>query len=165
MTPTPEHEFLLAAEPLDDVDLRLLAELRDVSAHEDPMPGDLLDRIKFAMSVASLEAEVAMIVSTGALAEVRGTDYDRADTVTFASDGLSVMVSIEGAGSTTVDIAGWASEGNVEVELRERGRTRTTRADEEGRFVFGGVERGLVNLVLRREDPDAAPVITPAIEI
>lgn len=165
MTPTPEHEFVLAAEPVDDVDVRLLAELRDVAAHVDPMPGDLLDRIKFAMTVASLEAEIAQIVTTQDLVAVRGTDYDRADTVTFASDGLSVMVSIEGAGSTTADIVGWVSQGDVEVELRERGRTRSTRADEDGRFVFGGVERGLVNFVLRRPDPSSAPVITPAIEL
>lgn len=165
MTPTPEHEFILAAEPLDDVDARLLAELRDVHAHVDPMPGDLLDRIKFAMSVASLEAEVAEIVSTQHLAAVRGTDYDRADTVTFAGDGLSVMVSIESTGTSTADIVGWVSEGGVEVELRERGRTRTTTADEDGRFVFGRVERGLVNFVLRRPDPAAPPIITPAIEL
>ena len=130
------------------------------------MPGDLVDRIKFAMTVAALEAEVAEIVSSATLETVRGTDYDRADTVTFASDGLSVMVSIEHGATTKVDIVGWVSESGVEVELRERGRTRTTAVDAEGRFTFVGVERGLVNFVLRRgADSGAPPIITPAIEL
>ena len=44
--------------------------------------------------------------------------------------------------------------------------TRTTLVDEEGRFSFTGVERGLVNFVLRRRsDPEAPPIITPAIEL
>ena len=55
-----------------------------------------------------------------------------------------------------VDIVGWVTETGVEVELRERGRTRTTEVDPEGRFTFGGVERGLVNFVLRR-GADSAP--------
>jgi hypothetical protein len=166
MTPTPEHEFTLAAEPLDTVDATIIEALRDVHETLDPMPGDLLDRIKFAMSVASLEAQVAEIVSESVTAAVRGTDYDRADTVTFASDGLSVMVSIEHSGAARADIVGWASEGDLEVELRERSRTRTTTTDEDGRFTFAGVERGLVNFVLRRGGDDTgAPIITPAIEI
>ncbi|PKW26855.1 hypothetical protein [Phycicoccus duodecadis] len=165
MTPTPEHEFLLAAAPLDEVDDLVLAELRDLYAHHDPMPGDLLDRIKFSMSIASLEAEVAEIVSSASLATVRGTEYDRVETVTFASDGLSVMVSTEPSGAGRADVLGWSSEGLIEVELRERGRTRTTTADDEGRFTFIGVERGLVSFVLRRTDPEAPPVITPAIEL
>lgn len=165
MTPTPDHEELMASGPLDAVDARILAAVR--AGHEalDPVPPDLADRITFAMSVASLEAQVAEIVSEGALADVRGTDYDRADTVTFARDGLSVMMSMEGSGVTRVDIVGWVSEGGVEVELRERGRTRTTATDDEGRFTFPGVERGLVGLVLRRSDPDLPPVITPAVEL
>ena len=166
MTPTPEHEYRLAAEPLDDLDAAVLDELRDLHAHLDPMPGDLLDRVKFAMSVASLQAQVAEIVSEGSLAAVRGTDYDRADTVTFARDGLSVMVTMEPDTATRVDIVGWVSEGDIEVELRERGRTRTTVTDEDGRFVISGVERGLVSFVLRRRSqPDAPPIITPAIEL
>lgn len=165
MTPTPEPEFTLAAESLDSTDATIIEAVREVHETLDPMPGDLLDRIKFAMSVASLEAQVAEIVSESATASVRGTDYDRADTVTFASDGLSVMVTIEHSGAARADIAGWSSEGHLEVELRERGRTRTTVADEDGRFSFAAVERGLVNFVLRRPDRDAPPIITPAIEL
>jgi hypothetical protein len=166
MNPTPEHELSLAAQPLDDEDARIVNALRELHEALDPIPGDLLDRIKFAMSVASLEAQVAEIVSESVTAAVRGTDYDRADTVTFASDGLSVMVSIEHSGAARADIVGWASEGDLEVELRERSRTRTTTTDEDGRFTFAGVERGLVNFVLRRGGDDTgAPIITPAIEI
>ncbi len=82
-----------------------------------------------------------------------------------ASEGLSVMVTIEHVGTGRVDIAGWVSEGDVEVELRERSRTRSTTTDEDGRFAFGGVERGLVNFVLRRQGIEAPPIITPAVEL
>ena len=165
MNASPEPETTLAAEPLDAVDLYLLDALRHIHEDLDPVPTDLVDRVKFAMTVAALEAEVAEIVSSATLETVRGTDYDRADTVTFASDGLSVMVSIEHGATTKTDIVGWVSEAGVEVELRERGRTRTAVVDEEGRFTFTGVERGLVNFVLRRTDPASPPIITPAIEL
>jgi hypothetical protein len=166
MNASPDPEMLLAAGALDELDDQLLDQLRHLHEVLDPPPVDLVDRVKFAMSVAALEAEVAEIVSSATLETVRGTDYDRADTVTFASEGLSVMVSIEHGPATRADIVGWVSEGDVEVELRERGRTRTTVVDDEGRFTFTGVERGLVNFVLRRRgDSDAPPIITPAIEL
>jgi hypothetical protein len=165
MNANPDPEQSLADEPLDAVDLHLLDVLRRVHQDLDPVPDDLVDRVKFAMTVAALEADVAEIVSSATLESVRGTDYDRADTVTFASGGLSVMVSIEHGATTRVDIVGWVSEAGVEVELRERGRTRTTVVDDEGRFTFAGVERGLVNFLLRRTDSTAPPIITPAIEL
>ena len=166
MSATPDPETTLAAGTLDDVDAHVLDQLRHLHEVVDPPPADLADRVKFAMTVAALEAEVADIVSSATLETVRGTDYDRADTVTFASDGLSVMVSIEHGATTKADIVGWVSETGVEVELRERGRTRTAVVDEEGRFSFTGVERGLVNFVLRRRgDVAAPPIITPAIEL
>lgn len=145
----------------------MLDQVRHLHEVLDPPPVDLVDRIKFAMSVAALEAEVAEIVSSATLQTVRSTEYDRADTVTFASDGLSVMVSIEhGASTTLVDLVGWVTEPEVEVELRERGRTRTTEVDADGRFTFAAVERGLVNFVVRRHSDSAAPpIITPAIEL
>ena len=164
MNATPDPEIVLAAGALDDVDAQLLEQVRQLHEVVDPVPADLVDRVKFAMSVAALEAELAEIVSSATLETVRGTDYDRADTITFASEGLSVMVTIEHGRSTRADIAGWVSQGEVEVELRERGRTRTTMVD--GRFAFTGVERGLVNFVLRRrDDTEAPPIITPAIEL
>jgi hypothetical protein len=166
MNTSPDPEIVLAAGALDNVDANLLDRVRHLHEVMDPVPADLVDRVKFAMSVAALEAELAEIVTSATLQTVRGTEYDRADTVTFASEGLSVMVTIEHARSTRADIAGWVSEGDVEVELRERGRTRTTMVDDEGRFTFTGVERGLVNFVLRRRsDTEAAPIITPAIEL
>ncbi|MDF3045781.1 MAG: hypothetical protein K0R30_2009 [Ornithinibacter sp.] len=166
MSATPDPETTLAAGALDDVDAHVLDQLRHLHEVVDPPPADLVDRVKFAMTVAALEAEVADIVSSATLETVRGTDYDRADTVTFASDGLSVMVSIEHGATTRADIVGWVSETDVEVELRERGRTRTAVVDEEGRFSFTGVERGLVNFVIRRRgDVAAPPIITPAIEL
>jgi len=166
MNATPDPETVIAAGALDDVDAQLLVQVRHVHELVDPVPADLVERVKFAMSIAALEAEVAEIVSSATLETVRGTDYDRADTVTFASEGLSVMVTIEHGRSTRADLAGWVSEGEVEVELRERGRTRTTVVDEEGRFTFTGVERGLVSFVLRRrDDTEAPPIITPAIEL
>jgi hypothetical protein len=166
MNTTPDPETTLAGGVLDPLDARVLDRLRHLHELLDPVPADLVDRVKFAMSVAALEAEVAEIVSSATLETVRGTEYDRADTVTFASDGLSVMVSIEHGATTKVDIIGWVSEAEVEVELRERERTRTAVVDEEGRFTFSGVERGLVSFVLRRRaDSSAPPIITPAIEL
>ena len=166
MNTTPDPETTLAAGPLDDVDAFVLTQIRHLHEVLDPPPVDLTDRITFAMSVAALEAEVAEIVSSATLETVRGTEYDRADTVTFASDGLSVMVSIEPGATLTVDIVGWVSEPDVEVELRERGRTRTVTTDADGRFTFAAVERGLVSFVLRRRaDLSAPPIITPAIEV
>ncbi|MGB7817255.1 MAG: carboxypeptidase regulatory-like domain-containing protein [Ornithinibacter sp.] len=166
MNATPDPETALAAGALDEIDAEVLGLVRAAHQAIDPVPDDLVEKIQFSMTVAALEAELAEIVTASSLATVRGTDYDRADTVTFASEGLSVMVSIEHGASTKVDIVGWVSEGDVEVELRERGRTRTTGTDAEGRFTFAGVERGLVNFVLRRgRGAGAPPIITPAIEL
>jgi hypothetical protein len=166
MNPGSDPELALAAGTLDALDVRLLDDLRAVHTALDPVPADLTDRIKFAMSVAALEAQVAELVSSATLETVRATDYDRAHTVTFTADDLSVMVSIEYGTSTRVDVVGWVNQPEVEVELRERGRTRSTTVDEDGRFAFAGVERGLVSFVLRRQgQPSAPPIITPATEL
>lgn len=165
---TPEHdEAILAAQPLDDDDARALALVRAHLSLVDPVPAGLTDRVKFAMTVASLEAEVAHLTGEGALAgSVRTTEYDRATTVTFESDGVSIMVALEEVDRGTTTVRGWVTAPGAEVELRERTRATVTTADDEGRFVFEGVERGTVHLVIRRHDePGTRPVITPGIEI
>ena len=62
----------------------------------DPVPVELTDRAQYAMTVALLQAEVASIVEPELTAGgVRATDYDRATSITFASRGLTVMVTVE----------------------------------------------------------------------
>ena len=163
--PNPlEH---LAQEPMDAHDELALARIRRHWELADPVPADLAERVKFAMTVASLEAEVAHLMSGSALAtSVRTTDYDRATTVTFESAGLSIMVTLEEARPGVTTVRGWVTSPGAEVELRERARTTTTTADDGGRFVFADVERGTVHLVIRPADePGSRPVITPGIEI
>jgi len=164
--PRPDED-VLAAQPLDAVDERALALIRSHLDRVDPVPSDLAERVKFAMTVASLEAEVAHLMNEGALAgSVRTTEYDRATTVTFESDGLSIMVTLEESDRGTTTVRGWVTSPGAEVELRERSRSTETSADDEGRFVFEGVDRGTVHLVIRHHDePGARPVITPGIEI
>jgi hypothetical protein len=164
------HDFdidVLATEPLDADDLRALATVRAIFQASDPVPPDLAERSKFAMTVQALEAEVAEIMMTTAeTAGVRSAVYDRAATITFSSDQISAMISIEVVDGSTARLSGWVTDGPTSVELRERSRTQSTQTDAEGRFTFASVERGLVHLLLRRLDlPDSRPVITPAIEI
>lgn len=167
MNQLPDFEHRSAQEPIDATDLRALATVRAVFRASDPVPPGLAERAKFAMTVAALEAEVAEITSTDAdLAGVRSTVYERAATITFSSDHLSAMISIEVMDGGTARLSGWVTAPRTAVELRERSRTQATTTDDEGRFSFSSVERGLVHLVLRRPDaPDERPVITPAIEI
>ena len=157
----------LSAEPVDAADLQVLATVRAIFQASDPVPSGLAERSKFAMTVAALEAEVAEIMqNTAETAGVRAAVYDRAATITFSSDQLSAMITIEVVDGGTARLSGWVAEGPTSVELRERSRTQTTETDSEGRFSFATVERGLVHLLLRRLDlPDSRPVITPAIEI
>jgi hypothetical protein len=154
-------------EPFDEQDLRALATLRTILQASDPVPSGLAERAKFAMSVAALEAEVAEITTmTPDLAGVRATQYDRAGTVTFSSDALTAMITIEPMDGGNVRLSGWVTSGQTHVELRERARTQETTTDDAGRFTFTSVSRGLAHLVLRRlDDPHGRPVITPAIEI
>ena len=165
---TAEHDLeALAAEPIDEADLLALATLRSILQASDPVPGGLAERAKFAMSVAALEAEIAEITTTTAeLAGVRSTDYDRAGTITFSSEQLSAMITIELVDGTDARLSGWVTTGPTHIELRERSRTQETTTDDAGRFTFTAVQRGLVHLVMRRlDDPESRPVITPAIEI
>ncbi|HEV7146254.1 MAG TPA: hypothetical protein VGN48_04580 [Pedococcus sp.] len=155
-------------ELLDGEDLAILGEVREVFDRVDPVPSSLGDRVKFALTVQALEAEVAQLqrLSTEA-AGVRSVDYARAQTVTFTSDSITAMVTISALDSETVRVDGWVTGGRVEVELRERSRSSFLATDADGRFVFERIARGLAQFVLRPLDSgaQARPVITPTIEL
>ena len=50
-----------ANEPLDDVDLGLLDDIRELFQAADPMPPDLPERISFFLALRDLEIEVARL--------------------------------------------------------------------------------------------------------
>jgi len=160
----------LAALPIDDADLVDLPE--DVERLEvgDPVPPSLLDRVKFAITLDDLEAEVARLQREAVpeFAAARSEDLLKAQTVTFTSETLTTMVTITPLPSGRVRLDGWASPGGgLDVELRVGEVTHHTVADEDGRFVFEDVARGLAQFVLRPRG-DGEPenrVITPAIEL
>lgn len=158
----------LARGELDATDVQILQELRGLWTAVDPPPDGLTERVQFAMTVAALEAEVARIVQQGALesAAVR-SDYERVSTMTFASESVSAMIDIEDGGADgRRTVHGWVSENAIEVELRERHRSRRVAVDATGRFSFEGVEPGLVHFVFRHTTGgDERPVITPAFEL
>lgn len=165
MTP-PDDLDRLAAAALDETDHHILAGLRELWEAADPPSPGLTERVRFAMTVASLEAEVARIVEESLAGAGVRSSYERASTVTFTSGSLSAMIDIEAGDEDRVTVSGWVSAASVEVELRERHRSRTTVVDASGRFAFSAVERGLVHFVFRRtDDPSSRPVITPTIEL
>lgn len=154
--------------PLDESDLALLSALRTLHAELDPVPAGLTDDVKFALTVQALHAEVAELTRLSADRElVRSVDYTRAETLTFTGGAFTTMVSIVGIGPDDVRIDGWVTGGPVRIELRERSRTSAVEVDQDGRFAFEPVSRGLVQFVLYPLDENAGgkPVITPSIDL
>lgn len=153
-------------QPLDDVDLEILTQLREALDRADPMPADLDERVQFALTVQALHAEIAELQRVpGELTGVRSHDYERVDTVTFTGTSMSAVVTTTQIDHESARVDGWIDGPVAEVELRERNRTSTVSVDDEGRFAFGHVERGLIQLVFRFADPEVSPVITPSMEV
>jgi hypothetical protein len=156
----------LAAGEIDatDIDnLRRMAQLYDTL---DPVPGALIDRIQFGITLDALEAEIAELQRSGDLVGVRADASTDAQTVTFTSTNMSTMVTITNTAADRVRIDGWvAPGGGVVVELRIVDETRTTTADPDGRFVFDDVPRGLAQFTLRAPSGQQQPVVTPSIEL
>jgi hypothetical protein len=145
-----------------------LETLRLMWTERDPVPVDLADRVSVALAVADLDAELLELVE-GALSGAGARGEDRTRTVTFSSETVSVMMTIDtGTGGTRLD--GWVTDGGgLRVELRTGASSRDTVADEDGRFAFDGIPAGLVRLVLHPTDGAtlrlSRPVTTPGLEI
>ena len=143
----------------DEVDEAILDQLHAVHMRLDPPPADLDDRVRFAIALDTLDAEVArlqddLMVGSGAR-RLDGTDgAERARTLTFDADSRTIMVTVVDLPDGRVRLDGWlAPPGPLRVELRLGGAkpAHTTTADEAGRFVFDRVRRGLAQLRVRAE--------------
>lgn len=156
-----------ALEPLDSVDLEVLDRLAAIWDALDPVPGDLVDRIGLALTLDALHTEVAELrrVSSPALALRADETSIEAETITFTTDVLTVMITVHAEGDR-VRIDGWATPaGQLSVELHQGPVVTTSQSDDDGRFVLANAARGPARLVLRRADEPTVPVITPMIEL
>lgn len=154
-----------ALEPMDSTDHEILQRLRDMWSRTDPCPGDLVDRIGFALTVRELHAEVARLTEQPlALTRAAVTDPTEARTVSFSTDELSIMVTLSEVGRDRARLDGWLTWGGAEVEVTTaEGDTLQVRADGSGRFVVEDLPHGQTRLLVR--DEDRRPVITPSFEV
>src|SRR5262245_17378816 len=136
-----------ATEAMDDLDTEVLHQLRQVATAADPVPSGLVDRIQFALSMYDIDAELMRLQEEPLPAGVRGEQATR--TVTFDSESLTIMISILTSGGDEVRLDGWiAPAGTHRVELRLVGDRRVLLADDQGRFVFDRVPRGLLQMAV-----------------
>lgn len=165
--PRPPGLAELAAGQIDAHDVRALDRVAALYDTVDPLPAGLVDRIQFGITLDGLHAEIAELQRLGDPAGVRSSGATEAQTVTFTSASLTTMVTITPTSPDRVRLDGWAAPGaGILVELRIVGTQLHTTADEDGRFVFEDVPRGLAQLVLRRPGvPAPPPVLTPSIEL
>ncbi len=153
-------------QPMDAVDAELLGGLRRIHEHADPVPAGLIEDVLFAIDVQALHAEVAEIQQRSLEgAGVRGGDYSTAETLTFSGGDFTTMVTISQIDRESVRLDGWVIGGPARIELRGTAGGSMSEPDEDGRFVFDAVPRGLVRFVLHPKDPTVTTVITPAFEI
>jgi len=152
---------------LDEVDLAILDGIREVFQAVDPMPADLPERIRFSLALRDLEVEVARLVADEdqRVPAARGDEQSRM--ITFDSDSLTIMIRIDTNPDGTARVDGWlAPPQRREIEMKTAADSLNVTSDEQGRFAFARVPRGMAQLVVRPADqPDGAgrSVVTPAL--
>ena len=149
-------------EPMDDIDLAILDALHQTLALADPVPAGLVDDIEFRLSVAAMNAELAMLSDEPV--GVRAPTAESADSVTFTSSTMTLMVVI-GRDDGQLRIDAWVSGGGITVELIQ-GTDRTAAvSDVNGRVSWFPVQPGLARFLISPITAGGRPVITPAIEL
>ena len=157
-----------ADEPMDESDLAILDDIRELFGQADPMPADLTGRITFSLAMRDLEAEVARLAAEEQprLVAARGAEQSR--TITFDSDSLTIMIRIDPNRDGTVRIDGWlAPSQRREIEMQTTADTLRVSSDEQGRFAFASVPRGTARLAVRAagqgQGGSGRSVVTPAL--
>lgn len=153
----------------DSLDDDILGTLRDLHSRTDPVPSGLTDRVKFALTVRELHADVAELVKQP-LAVTRDVGTERTDSITFGRGSLNLMVDIAPAGPGHARVDGWVTSGGAVVEAVTPSGSITATADQNGRFVLDRVPHGPVYFVIRTREAEsgtggARPVVTPTVEL
>lgn len=158
------------SDAVDTRDLSNLQAVHDLFAHADPVPANLTERMKFAISVQALHAEVAELMDT-ALLSTRGSsggESTETESVTFTAASVSLMVTVTTdpqSGLVTID--GYVTVPSARVEAVTADETRSVNPDANGRFVLHHLDHGPVHFVIVTEpdDPAVRSVITPTMQI
>ncbi|MDX3188263.1 hypothetical protein PV458_07645 [Streptomyces sp. MN03-5084-2B] len=153
-----------ANEPLDELDFRLLAGVRELWEDADPMPATLVDQIRFAIRLEDVDLEVMRIREQEALADARSA-AEQGRLITFDSESLTIMVNVSPEPGGTIRLDGWLTPpAEHPIEVRTATGPLTTTSDAEGRFAVSGVPHGMVQVLVRTVGR-ARTVSTPAIEL
>ncbi|WP_103351155.1 hypothetical protein [Amycolatopsis sp. CA-128772] len=153
-----------ADEPLDELDFRLLAGVRELWEDADPMPATLVDQIRFAIQLEDVDLEVMRIREQEALAVTRSA-AEQGRLITFDSESLTIMVNVSPEPGATIRLDGWLTPpAEHPIEVRTANGPLTTTSDEEGRFAVSGVPHGMVQVLVRTLGRTRT-VSTPAIEL
>lgn len=151
-----------ADEPLDELDLRLLAGVRELWSEADPMPPALIDQIHFAIQLEDVDLEV-MRIREEELAASRSTEQGRL--ITFDSESLTIMVNVSAESGGTIRLDGWLTPPDAHpIEIRTASGPMATSSDAQGRFALNGVPHGMVQIVVRTPGRTRT-VSTPAVEL
>jgi hypothetical protein len=137
---------------LDERDAAILSEVSRLYTALDPVPDGLVERVRFAMALEEVHAEVSRLQrETQPLAALaRGDETTR--TITFESTSLTIMINVSEGEDDDVRVDGWlAPPGTHRVSLRLTDRRLDGTADRQGRFVFDRVPRGLAQLIVRTD--------------
>ncbi|QLQ09299.1 MAG: carboxypeptidase regulatory-like domain-containing protein [Nocardioidaceae bacterium] len=159
-----------AAQTLDSTDQELLDLARGAYGQWDPVPGDLVERIQFAVALDEVFTEVAELTRQpmDTLA-VRGESVSgtRTETLTFSADELTVMITVSRLGAAGVRIDGWAAPPlPLEIRVRMPEHDARTQVDESGRFAFEGLPEGFAQLSFHPRAGDGEGVIvTPLFQL
>ena len=136
---------------LDDIDLGILEEIEGLYTAADPPSADLVGRVRFALALEEVNAEVLRLQEETELVAARGDELSRI--MTFSSAILTVMIRVVGVTDNSVRVDGWlAPPAAHRVTARlEQGQLQET-ADDQGRFVFERIPSGLTQLIVRIAD-------------
>lgn len=157
-------------EPLDDLDDAILAALAHGWQRRDPVPAGLGDRVRFALSLAAVQAEAqALLLQAASDVLVRGSESEpeTTDLLTFAGGRVELMIRISRDGwapEEGVVLDGWVSGTGWTVELCRPGGTITQSADAAGRVTFRGVAPGPAYFAIRPVG-GGSPVVTPIVQL
>ncbi len=168
---TDERPLPEADQPFDESDVRLLADVALMYDELDPVPADLVDRLRFALALDEVFDEMAEM--TREPADAAGVRSDlagavRSDTLTFSSERLTAMVTLSPDGGGRVRVDGWVSPlGRRRVDVRMQGSQRQVSTDDAGRVAVEDRRESFVQLVVHALDVENEDelVVTPLFKL